>query len=137
MDDLKYAQKELIENDYTLCIVKENSIVYSSKKRGVLPLYQLYVSGTDLMGCSCSDKVIGLGAAVFYEKLRPLIVSTKVISKKAYDYLIKYNIPIDYEIMTEKILNRNKDGSCPIEKIAESSESFDEFIKSVKEFFEK
>ena len=42
MENLEIAKTTLLENDYSIVLVKENEIVNTSRKNGLLPILDLY-----------------------------------------------------------------------------------------------
>ena len=114
MSNLEKA-KELLENsDYT-CIICSDEETLTSHKRGVAPLLEWIDEGKSLNGYSTADKVVGNGAAFLYVILDVKELYADVISKSALETLIKHDIPVTYNILTEAIRNRDNTGFCPIE----------------------
>ena len=97
--------------------VFNNNDVYTSKNRGVKPLLDLvecddlqkYVKGEAV------DKVVGKAAAFLYVILQISRLHVGVISKKALHVLKINNIDVTYDNLVPYIINRNKDGKCPLE----------------------
>jgi hypothetical protein len=137
MDDLVLAKKALADNEYTLCVFKNKEQVFFSKEIGVLTLYNAYKNGHRFNGCSAADKVIGLGAAFLWKALNVSKIDTGLISKPALDFLNNNDIEISYRILTDRILNRTKDGYCPVETLAKDSLNFGEFLKGTGEFLKE
>jgi hypothetical protein len=134
MSEMSFEMKTLLDNKYTICIFKNNVLVYASRERGILPLYKAYMDGMNFDGCSCADKIVGLGAAYFYSKFNVTKIDTKIISKSAYEYFKSSDIEMSYDILTDKILNRTSDGNCPVETIAKKSNNFKDFLRGTGVF---
>ena len=121
-------------NEYTLALIKDERIIFSSDKSGLRPLVECMNKTEGEKNCVLYDKVIGLAAAklIVYSGIISSIV-TKVVSRPALDYL-KDKIPIEYETVTEKILNKERAKSCPMELCAIEL-SDEKFIEHVNEIF--
>ena len=63
-----------------------------------------------------ADEVIGRAAAMLLIYGRVRSIYTPLISEHAIDILDKYKIYYEYENKVPFILNRTKDGMCPMEK---------------------
>lgn len=115
---------------YSLILVKDKKIIYSSDKSGLEPLLECIQKYNNLKNCRLYDKVIGLAAAklIVYANMFSSII-TRVCSKKAKYLLEKRGV----EIKTKKIVNyifaSNRSSLCPFELKAQQ-------IKNEKLFFE-
>ncbi len=114
MEDWELAKKILNESDCT-CVCCKNSTVYSSTERGVKPLLSWLDSCTDMMGYSCADKVVGKGAAMLYCLLGVRRVYGRIMSVAAVKVFRANGIEASWGTLAESILNRRKNGPCPIE----------------------
>lgn len=122
---------------YSLAVAKNNKIIYKSKDRGILPLYLAYVQKLDFADAFVADKVVGLGAAMLLVDLNIKQLNTNIISSAAYNYLQDNNIVVVYGKLVEFIANRNGDGKCPIETIADNTNDIDMFLKGVEQFLKR
>ncbi len=121
-------------DEYSLVLVKDDKIVFSSDKHGLRPLVECVCSteGEELF-----DKVIGLAAARvivacgFIKK-----VHTIVCSKSAKDLLEENGIVIDPKEIVENIMNKDKTDVCPMEKRAREVIDNNLFFNELKEKFE-
>lgn len=112
--DLEQAKQLLATNDYTVVLCKDG-VQYESTHRGVRPLLSWLDQETDLMGFSAADKVVGRGAAFLYRLLGVRAVYGKVMSVAAVKVLRAGGIEASWGTLTESIMNRQKNGPCPIE----------------------
>ena len=112
--DLEYA-KSLLAQPNTTCVLCKGSTVYQSDRRGVAPLLAWLDEEVDLMGFSAADKVVGRGAAFLYRLLGVRAVYGKVMSVGAVKVLRAGGIEVSWGTLTESIMNRQKNGTCPIE----------------------
>ncbi len=113
-DDLQQAKQLLADSDCTCVICKDNSI-YRTTERGVSPLLNWLDSGTDMMGYSVADKVVGKAAALLYCLLGVRRVYGRVMSVSAVKVFRANGIEYSWSTLTETVLNRRKNGSCPME----------------------
>ena len=114
MTDMETAQKMLREGDFT-CVACKGDRVHTDTRRGVRPLLDWLDNGVDLMGYSVADKVVGRGAAFLYRLLGVRSEYGAVMSVPAVKILRAGGIEVSWGILTEGIMNRQKNGPCPIE----------------------
>ena len=112
--DLEKAKELLIAGDYT-CVLCKDETIYTSFFRGVKPLASWYYNGECFLGFSAADKVIGKATAYLYVLLQIKAVYTKVISKPALEVFNRHQIPVEYDVLSDTIINRKGDGVCPFE----------------------
>lgn len=110
--DLEKAIQLLHSGGYTCVLCKDNT-VYTSTQRGVKPLMNLL--GKNLSGFSAADKVVGKATALLYCLLGIRALHANVISESALAVLQSNGIPTDYAELVPYIVNRAKDGKCPME----------------------
>jgi len=136
MTDKEIAIQQLNEHHFSLCVVNKASIIFSSEKSGILPLYEAHQSKQVFTSAGAADKVVGLGAAMLWKALDIAQLHAHIVSQPALDYLTKHDIDISYDILTNGIKSRTGEGSCPIETIALKSNSLDSFLRGVTTFLE-
>lgn len=112
--DLERAKRLLDDNECTV-VLCNNEITYTSIQRGVRPLLAWLDDETDLMGFCAADKVVGRGAAFLYRLLGVRAVYGKIMSTGAVKVLRAGGIDVSWGTLTESIMNRQKNGPCPIE----------------------
>lgn len=126
--------------EYSLILVKDN-ICYKSKLSGVKPMLNYMLEGYDVTDFKAYDRIVGKGAALLFVKAKIKEVYTKVISKAAYELLNKYNIKVTFLEMTPYIINRNKNGKCPVEQALENvfdiEEGYHKIISTLAKLGEK
>lgn len=114
MDNLRKARSLLESGNYTCVVCKEES-VYTTSQRGVAPLLNWLDSGTDLIGYSAADRVVGRGAAFLYCLLGVKEVYARVMSHPAAEVLAAHGIRAEAETFVDGIINRTGTGPCPFE----------------------
>lgn len=114
MSDIEKA-RELLENDGYTCVLCKGDTVYTSMKRGVVPVLEKLEQKTDLGGFSAADKVIGKAAAMLFHLAGITVLYGEVMSRMAEEYLKNTDISFSCGTLTEHIINRSGDGLCPME----------------------
>ena len=137
---LKRAKEELTAGDFTLVLYDGDKFIHS-RKRGIAPLVELYLSGDDFSAFSAADKVVGRAAAFMYALLKVKSLYAKCISAPAIEVLKKSDIEFDFGEYTERISSRDGKGLCPMEsavmEIDSPIEAFCAITKKQKELFRK
>lgn len=135
MNSIELAKKELIDNDKKLVVVKNDEIIFTSEKNGIVPMYDLY--NEKLTGdIFIADRFIGGGALKLLLNMDFKIkkIFTFVISENALKELQSLNIEVIYDTIVEKILNRKGDDYCPVEKISMQNNKFIDFYNELESF---
>lgn len=114
MTNLERAKSELQLRGCT-CVLVRGETVYDSRERGIGPLMQWLESGTDCRGFSAADKVVGRATAFLYGRLGVREVWAQTMSAGAVEVLDRLGIPHSCGETVDAILNRTKDGFCPME----------------------
>ncbi|MCI5745108.1 MAG: DUF1893 domain-containing protein [Erysipelotrichaceae bacterium] len=112
--DLQIAKKNLL--NHTICLCKDNTCLFSDKK-GISPMMDFINDNIDLNGYSVADLIVGKAVAFLFVKCNIKNVYAKVLSKSGKEILDKYHIYYEYETITEKIINREGNDICPMEKV--------------------
>lgn len=110
--------KKMIADGRAECIlVRDNEIVAFESGGGVNPLLHLYDTAADKMaGATVVDKVIGRAAAFIAINGGATSVYGELMSQDGAELLAAHNIAVSYGTMVPRILNRNRDGLCPLEQ---------------------
>lgn len=116
MASLEQAKNLLLTGEYT-CVLCGGEQVHTSVFRGVKPLVQLLRSGVNVSGFYAADKVVGKATAFLYILLGVQAVYAKVISRSAREVLQEHGIVVQYDVLSESIINRKGDGICPFEAV--------------------
>ena len=113
MTDLQIAKNNLA--GHTICLCKDGNCLYS-ESRGIAPMMDFIGAGTDLAGYSAADLVVGKAAALLFVKSGIKSVFAKTLSEGGKRILELYGVDFEYELLTEKIINRAGTDICPMEK---------------------
>lgn len=123
MTDLETATKML--TGHTLALCKAGEVVTSDLK-GISPMLSLLGEGRDLSGFSAADQVVGKAAAMLFVKANVKAVFAKTLSLAGRDYLDQHGIPVTFETLTERIMNREQTDVCPMERAVADTDDVDE-----------
>lgn len=136
MTDLEFAKQAVIDGGHSLSVFSGGHALFSSMDSGIKPMYLAYTQGYDFTDASGADKVVGLGAAVFWASMHIHCLHAVIISDPALDFLIENGTITTYDTLVPKIQNREGTGFCPIETLALNTETFEAYVKSVRTFLE-
>ena len=134
--DLAKAKKILLTTGAT-CVLCRGGSRIESDMRGVMPLMELLNLGMDFSGYSAADKVIGKATAFLYCLLEVKAVYTPVISEAALEVLREHGIEAVYDQCVPAILNRRKDGFCPMETATKNISDPEQALAAVRRTLEK
>lgn len=123
MTDLETATKMLAGHTLALCKTGE---VVTSDLKGISPMLTLLGEGRDLSGFSAADLVVGKAAAMLFVKANVKAVFAKTLSLAGRDYLDQHGIPVTFEALTERIMNREQTDVCPMERAVADTDDVDE-----------
>lgn len=128
--DWECAKKALHQG--CTCAAYRDSESIQTDERGVAPLLRWLDEGVDLMGFSVADKAVGSAAAMLYCLLGVRRVYGRVMSVGAVKILRSQGIEVGWEFLTESILNRRKNGLCPMETALLGIEDPDEGLAIIR-----
>lgn len=128
--------KKLLNTGCT-CAACRGSERIQTDERGVAPLLRWLDEGVDLMGFSVADNAVGTAAAMLYCLLGVRRVYGRVMSVGAVKILRSQGIETGWEYLTEAILNRRKNGLCPIETALRGIEDPDEGLVIIRSTLKK
>ncbi len=133
MKDLQIAKEILNQENLALCVVKDEKVIYKSTKKGIYSLYMIATTMPDQMkGASLADKTIGKAAAMICKSLEVKEIYSYLVSTPAVSVFGRERIHFTKEV--PMIMNREKNDSCPMEKIAYNTNSTERLLKEIKEF---
>ena len=128
--NLEKAKMLLIKTDST-CVLCDDQVILTDKRRGVRPLLDLLEGNTNVGGFAAADKVVGKAAAYLYCLLKIKCLYAQVISQPALDVLAKTDIHVEYDQLVPAIQNRTKDGFCPMESAVLNIHSPEEALPAI------
>ena len=119
MQDIEIAKKELYDKELTLAIVKNGSVLFetdSHRISGFISAIDKF--GIRLNGASVADRVAGKALALLCVYGGVKQVYAEVLSQKAQAVFESNDILFDWKEIIENVLDMNKTGMCPFEKVA-------------------
>ena len=120
------------------CVIRKGGVVREFSRRGVVDLYELLVrDAAFLHGSDLADKVIGKGAAALMVKGGVDRVYTDVISTPAVALLEKHGVKVSFKETTDRIINRQGNGLCPVETLCINLQSVNEMYEVITNFIKQ
>ena len=138
MQDHEIAKKELYDKDLTLAIVKNGTVLFqtdSHRISGFVGAIERF--GAQLNGASVADRVAGkaLAQLCVYAGIRQ--VYAEVLSRKAQAVFEDNKIAFEWKEIVDNVLDMNKNGVCPFEKVAADISDPKESYTTFKALLEK
>ncbi len=135
MGDFDLAKDLITNGDYVCVVVKNDEIIYTSKARGIFPLYEAKeILKIDLNGASLADRIVGKAAAMIAVESGITSIHGQVMSENAIKYIQSHEIGYSYDKWTEYIKNRERTGMCPVETRAMTTDDYEELEIKVRDF---
>ena len=128
MTDIENAKKNL--NGHSICLCCGSDIIVDDG-RGISPMIRFIKEGRDLAGYSAADIIVGKAAALLFLKAGVKEVYGRVMSASAREILLKNFVHCEYEMLTERIINRVGTDICPMEKTVENIDSPDRAFEAL------
>lgn len=110
--------KQLIRDGKAECVLLRDDTIYAQESgRGVSPLLVMYDAHREAMaGATVVDKVIGRAAAAVAICGKAKHVHGELMSEDAVEFLKANGVTVTYTNLVHRILNRKRDGLCPLEQ---------------------
>lgn len=125
----------LLENGKHSCVVSNREDTRTFGKSGVNDLYDLYKSSDKFLdGALMADKIVGQGAAALMVLGGVKGVRTRVVTKPALEMLKKNDVKVIYDEVVPHVINRNKDGQCPLDSRLNGIDSADKALPVIEQF---
>lgn len=121
--EIEKARKLIQDGEAQCVLIKNDTICCQERGHGVSPLLVMYDGHKEAMaGATLVDKVIGRAAAAIAICGKVKHVHGELMSEDAVEFLNNQGITTSYTILVHRILNRNRDGLCPLEQSVEGIE---------------
>jgi len=137
MTDLEIAKSQLYDENLTLAIVKNGSLLYSTKSHRISGfLDAIEKCGENLQDASLADRVVGKAVALLcaYSKIKEVYAA--VISRKAQSVLKQNKIACQWNELVTNVLDTNRSGTCPLEKAAAEISDPEKAYRTLKRILE-
>lgn len=130
--------KKLIQDGMAECVLIKNDTIYGQERgRGVSPLLVMYDKHRGAMiGGTLVDKVIGRAAAAIAICGKVKHVHGELMSEDAVEFLNNNGITTSYTTLVHRILNRKRDGLCPLEQSVEGIDDSSSALVSLRKRIE-
>lgn len=128
MSDLEIAKAHLEGHSICLC---RNGEYFTNEDKGISPMMSFIAEGRELTGFSDADQIVGKAAAMLFVKAGIVSVYGKTMSESGKAYLEANNIPCSYDILTDRIINRQGTDICPMEKAVDDINDANEGYKKL------
>jgi hypothetical protein len=135
-DDLNLAKRTLHEEDLSLVVARNSTLLFKSKSHGVGDLLAMINDiGRMAEGASLADSIVGRAAALLCLYSKIVAVYGVTMSEGALSIFKAKGIHCEYGTLVARILNREKNDICPFDKavlgIDDPSVALDK-LKSIK-----
>lgn len=135
----QYTKIEYLDRGgrFTCVVLSGDEIVYTSTEKGVKPLKDFYEEYGPSKELTVIDRIMGKGAVMLAQLVGATTIITPMISSAALEYAKRKNIKAFYDREVDYIINRAKDGRCPIEtavlEINDCQEGYKVIDKTLKD----
>lgn len=119
LDDVSMAIKRLEEGDCTCVFAKDGAVAVSGES-GISPLLDAIEHNYDLRGAAVADKILGKASALLMVYAGVRYAFGSVMSLSAWQVLSDNGVEYYFAKMTDKIMNRQGTGVCPMEQTVEN-----------------
>ena len=120
------------------CVIQKGAEVRTFARRGVADLFFLLENAPTFLAGSCvADKVVGKGAAALMVLGRVERVYADVISTPALELLLSHGVEVAFGMETDRIVNRTKDGLCPVETLCLGLDSPEDMLIEIRQFINR
>ena len=123
----------LQENKLSIHIEKDGQLIFESSEPMLKPLFLCLMQKREaLNGATVVDKIVGRAAALLMALGKVKNVYTPLASETAKGVLMAEGIELSAKKVIPYIVNRDQTGMCPMEKMANESESAEDFFEKLK-----
>lgn len=134
MSDLEEAKSRLLANSSSLVIVKDRKVVFETGQSGVGGfLSAIKELGRErLCGASVADRIVGRAAALLCVYCSVKAAYAIVLSEGGKKVLEENDVAFKFENLVPTILNRQKTGACPFERLVSAVSDAEEAYERLK-----
>jgi len=121
-EDIDLARSLLEKEKWNIVIVKGGQVLFSSRERGVAPLFQAVQNiEKSLHNAAVADHIVGLAVAMLCLHARIAAVYAGIASQGALDMLKRQGVTVISKNAVPYIANYDGTDLCPFEKLAKNS----------------
>lgn len=137
MTDIELARRSLTRQGFSLVIARQGQIIYSSKEKGVRPLFEAVLTIKDsLSNAALADRVVGSSVAMLCLHAGISSVYALVATERALALLRNEGVDAEAREAVPNILNSDRTDLCPFEKLAQSVSSPTQLFSALERLFE-
>lgn len=131
----KYDAIDTLHSEKCSCVVLNDGKMSVYRSPGISDLLRLLADDSaKLDGAFVADKALGRAAASLLILGNVAEAYADIISEGALELLCASNIEVTYEERVPAILNRSKEGLCPMEKLCMDAADAEECYRRIKSF---
>ena len=132
MEQAVVSALQLLREGQAACVVlRDSEIIRAETGRGVAPMIRLYEDGA-LQGAYVVDKIVGKAAAMLMTLGGVSGCYALTVSRAALVWFAGHDIPVEYGVCAEYIVNRTGDGMCPMEQTVKELTDATEALVALK-----
>ncbi len=134
-DELVPVAVDYIRQGRAECALISNStLILGERGRGVNPLLELYDMHRigAMKGATLVDKIVGRAAAAIAICGKVRHVHGEVMSRDAVEYLKQHGITVSHGLLVDRILNRKRDGLCPLESSVQGIDDPEKAVAAIR-----
>lgn len=136
MEDIDLARSLLDEEKWNLVIVKGGQVLFSSRERGVEPLFHaVQRMGEGLHNAALADRIAGSAVAMLCLHVGIAAVYAGIASQRALDILKKQGVTITSKNVVPYISDYDGTDLCAFEKLAEGCQSPSQLFAELQALF--
>jgi hypothetical protein len=138
MQDLEIAKKLLVQKQLTLVIAKNGQVLFETDSRRISGfLGAIDKLGASLKDASVADRVAGKALALLCVYAGVRGVYAEVLSRKAEVVFGESKVLVEWKEIVDNVLNDDKTGMCPFEKVADEISDPQEAYGAMKALMKK
>jgi hypothetical protein len=136
MEDIDLARSLLEEEQWNLVIVKGGEVLFTSKERGVAPLFRaIQTKKKSLHNAAVADRIVGSAVAMLCLHVRTGSVYAEIASQGALDLLARSGVTVSSKTTVPHISNYDGTDLCPFEKLARGCQKPSELFAALQSLF--
>ncbi len=129
---VQVARQKIVSGQAECVLLTEDGMI-EARGRGVSPLLWVYDNHrAQMAGGRIVDKVVGRAAAMIALAGQVRHVHGELVSEDAVELLAQHGVEATYTVCVPRILNRARDGLCPLEQAVVGIESPEEALVAIR-----
>lgn len=121
----------ILEETASCVLIRDGVIEKSVNARGIAPVMTLYESGS-LGGAYVVDKIVGKAAAMVMTLGGVSGCYAVTLSRAALEWFNASGVPVRYNKLVDRIINREGNGICPMEETVADTDDAEEALTALK-----